>query len=87
MKPINPLFDKKTPVSITVENPSNVRKKAKTKAEGRKVRCDKKKDVKVPFTPYERQLIKTLAKTRGQDPTPYLTDLIKKGLTSPFSFG
>ncbi|MDM5196519.1 hypothetical protein QUF79_00190 [Fictibacillus enclensis] len=86
MKPINPLFDKKSPVGIHGKQPGNVRKKAKTRAEGRKVRCDKKKDVKIPFTAYERQLIKKLAKLKGQDPTPYCTELIKKGLTNNYSF-
>ncbi|MDX8367815.1 hypothetical protein [Cytobacillus sp. IB215665] len=82
MKPINPIFDQKTKRPQT----NNVRKKPITKVEGRKERIDKKKDVKIPFSQQERQLIKTLAKRKGMDPTNFCTALIKRGLKGNYPF-
>lgn len=86
MKPLNPFFETRTISSKTLSNPNNVRKKPITKSEGRKERCDKKKDVKIPFTTNERKLIKQLARLRGLEPTPYCTDLIIKALKCNYSF-
>ncbi|MGP0689642.1 hypothetical protein ACW5UC_24155 [Priestia aryabhattai] len=86
MKPLNPIFDKQIRNESKVNNSHNIRKKPVTKAEGRKERCDKKKDVKVPFSLSERQLIKQLAKNKGTDPTPYCTQLIKKAMKEKYIF-
>ncbi|MCK1995478.1 hypothetical protein MPH61_23430 [Peribacillus muralis] len=86
MKPLNPFFETKKVPSKTFTNSNNVRKKPITKSEGRKERCDKKKDVKIPFNTYERKLIKKLARLNGLDPTPYCTDLVIKALKSNYSF-
>lgn len=80
MEPINPIFTKKTSRSILETKKEIVRKKPITKMEGRKERSDKKKDVKIPFNPQERRLLKILAKKMGLDPTPYCSILVKKGL-------
>lgn len=60
----------------------NARKKPITKAEGREERCDKKKDIKIPFSENERKLIKRLAKMDRMTPTSFCTSLIKKVLTT-----
>lgn len=86
MKPLNPFFKDIPSKEKDLSHKVNVRKKPITKDEGRKVRCDKKKDVKIPFTPDERQLIKELAKKRGLDPTPYCSYLLIKALRSNYEF-
>jgi len=80
MEPINPIFTTKIDKPKIVTQKEIVRKKPITKTEGRKERVDKKKDVKIPFTPQERRLLKILAKKRGLEPTPYCSLLVKKGL-------
>ncbi|MCS0824765.1 hypothetical protein NX029_12355 [Cytobacillus firmus] len=86
MKAINPIFNNKNKNKLSVTHTPNVRKKPVTRAEGRKERCDKKKDVKIPFNDEERVLIKRLAKMRGLEPTPYCTLLIKKALKEEHHF-
>ncbi|MGG3641466.1 hypothetical protein ABES38_08810 [Bacillus gobiensis] len=86
MKPLNPIFESKLNKEMPSHNKSNVRKKPITKAQGRKERYDKKKDVKIPFTANERRLIKVLAKREGLDPTPYCAYLVKKGLKEKHDF-
>lgn len=86
MKPLNPIFDNKpTKINSFNENPI-VRKKPIIKLEGRKERCDKRRMVKIPFTEYERELIKRLAKKRGLDPTPFCTYLLVKALKGNYQF-
>lgn len=80
MNVLNPLFNKNKDNKTKQPNTSNVRKQPITKVEGRKERCDKKKDVKIPFTEDERKLIKELSRKRNLDPTPYCSLLLKKGL-------
>ena len=43
----------------------NVRKRSITKEEGRQTRSDKKKDVKIPLSEEERQMVKRVARRRG----------------------
>ncbi|MBU8732547.1 hypothetical protein KM915_21085 [Cytobacillus oceanisediminis] len=86
MKAINPLFNGKTQHKNPGISTSNVRKKPVTKQEGRKIRCDKKKDVKIPFSDSERILVKKLSKLRNMEPTPYCTYLLKKGLKGEYTF-
>ncbi|MGM0877787.1 MAG: hypothetical protein ACQEWV_24370 [Bacillota bacterium] len=86
MKPLNPIFDNNVTKNNTFNLTPNVRKKPITKAEGRKERCDKRKDVKIPFNQSERKLIKELAKKRGLDPTPYCTFLLIKALKTNYHF-
>lgn len=72
-QPLNPLFKKKTESSLQ-------RKQPITKAEGRKERIDKKKDIKIPFSEEERKLIKKLARASNLTPTTYCTALMKTAL-------
>ncbi|MFC0274794.1 hypothetical protein ACFFIX_26135 [Metabacillus herbersteinensis] len=86
MEPLNPIFDNKPIKNNSFNQLPIVRKKPITKAEGRDERCDKRKDVKIPFNENERKLIKELAKKRGLEPTPYCTFLINKALKGSYHF-
>lgn len=86
MKPINPIFINQKEKSHPLVTVTKVRKKPITKEDGRKTRCDKKKDVKVPFSAEERELIKRISHKKGLDPTPYCTQLIKKALRGKHQF-
>lgn len=85
MKPLNPMFQNKEKVHPKPEV-QNVRKKTITKSEGRRERCDKKRDVKIPFNEKERRLIKYLSRKRGMLPSPYCTYLMKKALNSNHNY-
>lgn len=86
MKHLNPLFTNQNSKKNNVNQGANIRKKTITKKEGRKERCDRKKDVKIPFNEDERKLIKHLARQNNLDPTPYCTLLIKKALKGNYVF-
>lgn len=85
MKAINPIFNSNLKKSVTNGTP-DIKKRAKTKEEGRKERCDRKKDVKIPFTEEERILVKKLARKRNLEPTPYCSFLVKQALTKKYVF-
>ncbi|MFD5853899.1 hypothetical protein ACFWGC_27675 [Cytobacillus pseudoceanisediminis] len=78
----NPMFSNKKTTQKVTENASNVRILGgdKPKKE-RKVRSDKKFDIKVPLTEKQRILIRRLAKSNDMYPTHYCEYLVKKGLS------
>lgn len=84
MVALNPMFDdsKKNKQGIG----SGVRKKPITKEQGRKVRKDKKWDVKIPLTLEERRLLKRLGSKYKMTPTELCSDLVKRGLKSGIEF-
>ncbi|TCW59022.1 hypothetical protein EC917_101276 [Bacillus thuringiensis] len=68
MSVINPMFEpRKQSTTITNQQP-------------RKTRSDKKKDVKIPVTEIQRQLIRTSAFREGITTTQYMSKLITEHL-------
>lgn len=80
MDSLNPMFQKTKSSRPVPVRPPNVRKKPVTKKEGRKVRSDKKHDIKIPLTLEQRKLIKALARQSGEYPTNYLSKVMKAEL-------
>lgn len=77
MDSLNPMFQKKKPTRPYPIRTTNVRKKPITKEEGRKVRKDKKHDIKIPLTLEQRKIIKALSHQAGEYPTNFLTQKMK----------
>ncbi|PEI77411.1 hypothetical protein CN572_19070 [Bacillus wiedmannii] len=68
MSVINPMFEpRKQSITITNQQP-------------RKTRCDKKKDVKIPVTEIQRQLIRSSAFKQNITTTQYMSKLITEHL-------
>ncbi|MGR5901100.1 hypothetical protein ACT7C8_31895 [Bacillus cereus] len=68
MSVINPMFEpRKQSTTITNQQP-------------RKIRCDKKKDVKIPVNEMQRQLIRSSAFQEGITTTQYMSKLITEHL-------
>ncbi|HZH59660.1 MAG TPA: hypothetical protein VEY70_08805 [Metabacillus sp.] len=87
MDAINPMFLKPEKAKKnTLKQPIKARKKPITKAEGRKVRCDKKYPVKIMLTPEQRKTIRILAHRRGICPTHYCTELLQRGLLRDYDY-
>lgn len=80
MDSLNPMFQKKKATKPLPVRTTNVRKKPFRKYEERKVRCDKKHDIKIPLTLDQRKTIKALARQAGEYPTNYLSQVIKDEL-------
>lgn len=80
MDSLNPMFQKKKPTRSVPIKTSNVRKKPITKSEGRKVRKDKKHDIKIPLTLEQRKTIKALSRQAGEYPTNFLSQKMKNEL-------
>ncbi|WP_347552964.1 hypothetical protein ABFG93_22190 (plasmid) [Pseudalkalibacillus hwajinpoensis] len=80
MDSLNPMFQKKKATRPKPVRTTNVRKKPITKNEGRKVRRDKKHDIKIPLTLDQRKMIKALARQAGEYPTNYLSQKMKTEL-------
>lgn len=72
------MFDKKTSKKVDTVNVRN--------PAARKVRSDKKWDIKIPLTLEQRRIIKRLAQAEGMYPTNYCTYVVKKGLTRGLFF-
>ncbi|EOO23034.1 hypothetical protein ICM_06257 [Bacillus cereus BAG1X2-3] len=68
MSVINPMFEpQKQSITITNQQP-------------RKIRSDKKKDVKIPVNEIQRQIIRTSAFQQGITTTQYMSKLISEHL-------
>ncbi|UOE78405.1 hypothetical protein [Parageobacillus thermoglucosidasius] len=82
MESFNPMFlpSKNKPKTI------KPRKRPITRAEGRKVRRDKKYPVKIMLTSQQRKAIRILAHKAGVCPTVYCTELLKKGLLREYNY-
>lgn len=87
MESINPMFlPKKSQKARSLSSATKVRKQPITKAEGRKVRRDKKYPVKIMLTSQQRKAIRILAYEAGLCPTQYCTELLKKGLQRDYDY-
>ncbi|GLI90648.1 hypothetical protein ACTHP5_20355 [Bacillus subtilis] len=86
MSSFNPMFRTKQPKNKVETKQANVRKtkteeKTTVRAEdNRKTRSDKKRDVKIPFSEDERQVIKRLSQKNSSTPTSYLGKLLSQAL-------
>ncbi|AYV72886.1 MULTISPECIES: hypothetical protein [Niallia] len=65
MELLNPIFNSSNRPKEIPSIKENVQKRSITKEEGRQTRSDKKKDVKIPLSEEERQMVKRVARRRG----------------------
>ncbi|MGG3102051.1 hypothetical protein ABEP12_01985 [Bacillus velezensis] len=85
MNSFNPMFRRDNNNNKPVPKQVNVRKtttedKSERANHNRKTRSDKKKDVKIPFSEDERQMIKRLSQKNSLTPTSYLGTLLSHAL-------
>ncbi|UQZ75246.1 hypothetical protein C2I17_12270 [Niallia circulans] len=65
MELLNPIFNSSNRPKEIPSIKENVQKRSITKEEGRQTRSDKKKDVKIPLSEEERQMVKRVARRKG----------------------
>ncbi|MGI8352627.1 hypothetical protein NiCM35_23015 [Niallia circulans] len=65
MELLNPIFNSSNRPKEIPSIKENVQKRSITKEEGRQTRSDKKKDVKIPLSEEERQMVKRVARRMG----------------------
>lgn len=83
MESLNPMFQKKRVGQL---KSVNVRK-SEPKDVNRKIRSDKKFDVKVPMEVEDRVYLRKLARSSMMYPTHYSSELVRKGLYLDMEFG